>query len=121
MDLKLPSSLKIFNNKQRTVIFNKARHGVDGGIQYYKLAEDTSLARHIIEALYHMKIHSVLVEGGAKLLQSFIDEAMWDEIRVIKNTGLVVSNGLAAPVFIKQNLKEEFDLAGDRIQVYYKN
>jgi diaminohydroxyphosphoribosylaminopyrimidine deaminase/5-amino-6-(5-phosphoribosylamino)uracil reductase len=32
--------------------------------------------------LYEKEILSVMVEGGAKLLQSFIDEGLWDEARV---------------------------------------
>ena len=47
-----------------------------------------------MNALYELKIQSVIVEGGAKLLQSFIDEGMWDEARVIKNEELIINNGL---------------------------
>jgi diaminohydroxyphosphoribosylaminopyrimidine deaminase/5-amino-6-(5-phosphoribosylamino)uracil reductase len=43
-----------------------------------------------------MLIQSVMIEGGHMLLQSFIDEGLWDEARVLigdKSFG----NGLAAP------------------------
>jgi diaminohydroxyphosphoribosylaminopyrimidine deaminase/5-amino-6-(5-phosphoribosylamino)uracil reductase len=40
----------------------------------------------------------MIVEGGASLLQTFIDEGMWDEARIIKNEELIINNGLAAPV-----------------------
>lgn len=33
----------------------------------------------IIENLHHEKIYSVMVEGGAHLLSSFIDKNRWDE------------------------------------------
>ena len=36
-----------------------------------------------LQACYQQKIQSVIVEGGARLLQSFIDEGIWDEARVI--------------------------------------
>ncbi len=32
---------------------------------------------------------SVLVEGGAQLLQTFIDEGYWDEARIITNEYLI--------------------------------
>lgn len=54
-------------------------------------------------ALYDLKIQSVLVEGGAMLLQSFIDAGVWDEARIINNEELTLrqaqgNNGLHAPV-----------------------
>jgi diaminohydroxyphosphoribosylaminopyrimidine deaminase/5-amino-6-(5-phosphoribosylamino)uracil reductase len=58
--------------------------------------------------LYQLKIQSVLVEGGARLLQSFIDEGYWDEARVITNNELELPGGLAAPVL------SGFDGRGDR-------
>ena len=44
-----------------------------------------------------MNIQSVLIEGGAKTLQSFIDAGLWDEARVITNEELIIENGIAAP------------------------
>jgi diaminohydroxyphosphoribosylaminopyrimidine deaminase / 5-amino-6-(5-phosphoribosylamino)uracil reductase len=118
MDLKLPSSLKIFNQQQRTIIFNAVKHEEDGIVQYYQITEDTSLVHQILNALYHLKIQSVLVEGGAKLLQSFIDEGTWDEARVISNRQLTTGNGLPAPI-LKNSLKtEEISLFSDTIEIY---
>ena len=59
------------------------------------------------------------MEGGAKLLQSFIDEGLWDEARVITNSDLLVGEGLAAPV-IMNDLKtaELFELLNDKIELF---
>lgn len=51
----------------------------------------------LIHSLFEMNIQSVLVEGGAKTLQSFIDRNLWDEARVITNENLIIENGVAAP------------------------
>jgi diaminohydroxyphosphoribosylaminopyrimidine deaminase/5-amino-6-(5-phosphoribosylamino)uracil reductase len=118
MDLKLSSSLKIFNEKQRTVIFNKMIHDEKDHLIYYQVTEDVSLVHQIVNALYQMKIQSVIVEGGTRLLQSFIDEEMWDEARVIKNEKLIISNGLSAPVFIDRNADKEIRIAGDLVKIY---
>jgi diaminohydroxyphosphoribosylaminopyrimidine deaminase/5-amino-6-(5-phosphoribosylamino)uracil reductase len=118
MDLKLPVSLKIFNDKQRTVIFNKIKHEEKDHLIYYQVTEDVSLVHQIMNALYQMKIQSVIVEGGARLLQSFIDEEMWDEIRVIKNEELIIKNGLNAPELKIKNADEEIRILGDSIKIY---
>jgi diaminohydroxyphosphoribosylaminopyrimidine deaminase/5-amino-6-(5-phosphoribosylamino)uracil reductase len=42
-------------------------------------------------------IQSLIVEGGAKTLQSFIDQDLWDEIRV-ETACVTVSGGTRAPL-----------------------
>jgi len=118
MDLKLPAPLKIFNDKQRTVIFNKIKHEEKDHLIYYQVTEDVSLVHQIVNALYQMKVQSVIVEGGARLLQSFIDEEMWDEVRKIKNEKLIINNGLAAPELEIENAHEEIKILGDSIKIY---
>jgi diaminohydroxyphosphoribosylaminopyrimidine deaminase/5-amino-6-(5-phosphoribosylamino)uracil reductase len=120
MDLKLPLSLKIFNGKQRTVIFNAMKHEEKESLFYYQVTEDVNLVHQVVNALYQMKIQSVIVEGGARLLQAFIDEDMWDEVRIIKNEKLIINNGLAAPLLKTQDLNEEMKILDDTIKIYSK-
>lgn len=57
-----------------------------------------------IESLYHHNIQSLIVEGGAKTLQSFLNQGLWDELRVETNLSLTVSDGTRAPQ-LPSNLK----------------
>jgi diaminohydroxyphosphoribosylaminopyrimidine deaminase/5-amino-6-(5-phosphoribosylamino)uracil reductase len=50
-----------------------------------------------LESLHAHQIQSLIVEGGTKTLQSFIDKDLWDELRVETNLGLTVSDGTHAP------------------------
>lgn len=50
-----------------------------------------------IESLHAHGIQSLIVEGGAKTLLSFIEQGLWDEIRVETNLALTVSDGTHAP------------------------
>lgn len=59
-----------------------------------------------------------MVEGGAKLLQSFIDEGMWDEARVITNTQLFIGEGLPAPALSNFNLTNSEELYTDTINYF---
>jgi diaminohydroxyphosphoribosylaminopyrimidine deaminase/5-amino-6-(5-phosphoribosylamino)uracil reductase len=98
MDLKLPGTLQLFDRKVRTIVFNRLRHGEENNVLYYQIEDEEEAVGGVIRALYKLKIQSVLVEGGARLLQSFIDEDCWDEARVITNNELEIPGGLAAPV-----------------------
>lgn len=118
MNLRLPSSLKIFSRQLRTIIFNTIKQEEDGNLLYYQVTEDVSLIHQVLNALYHLNIQSVLVEGGAQLLQSFLDEGMWDEARIITNTELITGNGLPAPTLQNASLASSFSLLTDKIDTF---
>jgi diaminohydroxyphosphoribosylaminopyrimidine deaminase/5-amino-6-(5-phosphoribosylamino)uracil reductase len=121
MELRLPSHLKIFDGRVRTIVFNKMRHEETGNLLFYQVTEDVSLVHQITNALYQLKILSVMVEGGTKLLQSFIDEGMWDEARVITNEGLIINQGLDAPQLISASKIEEGKVFTDKVEFFRSN
>lgn len=129
MNLRLPQNLKLFNSKTPTIVFNTKRHSLpfentpikelkEIGTGYYQLTEDVSLIHQMLNALYRMNIQSVLVEGGAYLLQSFIDEGIWDEARVITNEQLWIASGLPAPVLRDAILLSSEQIFSDVIRTY---
>ncbi len=119
MHLRLPSSLKIFDEQQPTIIFNTLQHNEQGMMQYYQVTKDVNLVHQILNGCYQTNIQSILVEGGAKLLQSFIDEGMWDEARVITNEILHIENGLPAPQLSNCGLVGSEKIFSDNINYYY--
>lgn len=66
---------------------NPLRLVLHGGITLPRLLAD----------LHQQHVQSLMVEGGAKTLQNFIDAGLWDEIRV-ETSRLLVSGGTKAPV-----------------------
>lgn len=50
-----------------------------------------------LDSLHAHDIHSLIVEGGRQTLQSFIDDDLWDELRIETNHQLTVSDGTRAP------------------------
>jgi len=129
MDLRLPSTLKMFSDhKSRTIVFNSKHQEVNTNtlsnnameVEFYKITPDVGLVQQVVQALYQMNIQSVLIEGGARLLQSFIDENTWDEARIITNTGLQIANGLAAPSLSDHTLIKEVMIISDQIH-YFAN
>lgn len=97
LSLRLPTKLNIFNKQQPTIVFNKIKESQEENLVHIKIKGDGNDVMEIMERCYRQNIVSVLVEGGAQLLQSFIHAKCWDEARVIKNNSLIIDNGLAAP------------------------
>lgn len=118
MDLKLSASSKVFNPEANTIVFNKLKHGLENNVAFYQVTGDVSIVHQISNALYQSKIQSVIVEGGARLLQSFIDEDLWDEARVITNRRLAIRNGLAAPDLHNCEKTSEQNIFSDFIEFY---
>ncbi|MBQ6064629.1 MAG: bifunctional diaminohydroxyphosphoribosylaminopyrimidine deaminase/5-amino-6-(5-phosphoribosylamino)uracil reductase RibD [Prevotella sp.] len=52
---------------------------------------------HLMDELYRQGIQSLIVEGGRKTLDSFIQARLWDELRVEK-APIAVSDGTPAPL-----------------------
>jgi diaminohydroxyphosphoribosylaminopyrimidine deaminase/5-amino-6-(5-phosphoribosylamino)uracil reductase len=120
LNLRLPSTLNIYDKNQRTIILNRIKDSTEDKLIYIKLKEDGNLIHAILHACYKSNIQSILVEGGARLLQSFINENVWDEARVIQNNVLIIEDGLPAPVLKKHHLSSAEDVLTDTIS-YYKN
>jgi diaminohydroxyphosphoribosylaminopyrimidine deaminase / 5-amino-6-(5-phosphoribosylamino)uracil reductase len=129
MELKLPLHLKLFNSDASVIIFNKHQHTLplenmsstdvrNIKVGHYQVTENVSIVHQIINALYHMNINSVLVEGGGMLLQSFIDEDVWDEARVIINNELSIPGGLQAPRLNSFKKSSNETMLSDSIHYY---
>lgn len=74
----------------------------------------------ILGDLYKRGIQSLLVEGGAKLLQSFIDAGLWDEAR-IETAPIRLEGGVAAPVLDEGKLTSRQTYCGNIIQTFRRH
>lgn len=121
LQLKLPQSLHLFDRTVRTIVFNRIKNEEKGLLFYVKISATESIIPQILNILYQLKIQSVIVEGGTKLLQSFIDENYWDEARIITNDELTLGDGIDAPVFTSEHLGATQQILTDRINIYHNS
>ncbi|MDP4252239.1 MAG: bifunctional diaminohydroxyphosphoribosylaminopyrimidine deaminase/5-amino-6-(5-phosphoribosylamino)uracil reductase RibD [Bacteroidota bacterium] len=119
-NLRLPESLKIFDRSVPSVILNEKKDAQSENLIFKKINAHELFIPAILSALYSLNILSVLVEGGAKTLQSFIDSGLWDEARVITNNELEIPDGPEAPLLQKAVLLKTEDYYSDTIR-YWKN
>lgn len=96
-DLTLPAFLNIFDKDADTFIFNGIKTEKIKNLTYFKLETRAYVPQYILFQLYLMDLHSVIIEGGAGLLNQFISTDLWDEARIFSSNKSFLS-GLAAPV-----------------------
>ena len=118
MELKLPASLKLLDSKARTIVFNGQKQEEGELLSYCKIENDGNAIQQILSILYDLKLQSLIVEGGAKLLQSFIDEGLWDEARIICNGQMTIGNGVNAPELPTNKPQSEMQIGTDTIATY---
>jgi len=90
-ELSLPESLRVFDSSQPTVVYNylkkteipdaPERYAPSPTLAFSQIKKGSDELTQILADLHERKIQSVLVEGGARLLQSFMEAGLWDEIR----------------------------------------
>ncbi|NDC39060.1 MAG: bifunctional diaminohydroxyphosphoribosylaminopyrimidine deaminase/5-amino-6-(5-phosphoribosylamino)uracil reductase RibD, partial [Proteobacteria bacterium] len=117
--LKLPPVLRLFDGTAPTLVINYSRSGEEGNIRYRLLERDEQIVQGIMRILTAERVQSVIVEGGAMLLNSFIDAGLWDEARVFRASH-VLQSGLAAPK-IPGVVQEEHWIGDDRLQVIFNS
>lgn len=114
----LDKKLALYNDNAPVLILTEETTESVGTTSFETLAFDENLAATIAEILYKKNIQSVLIEGGAQTLQTFIDANLWDEALVFEGK-TTFKKGVKAPVFDGELLKQS-ELAQD-VLFSYKN
>jgi diaminohydroxyphosphoribosylaminopyrimidine deaminase/5-amino-6-(5-phosphoribosylamino)uracil reductase len=108
--LRLPKNLYLFDKQQDTICYNTQKAEAELYLEFAKVKPDGFL-HNVLQDLYFRKIQSVIVEGGAKLLQSLLSNGTWDEIRLFQ-TSKTFGKGIAAPktqgnLFYRENIEDD--------------
>lgn len=106
---RIPREGKLFDDSAMTLVIDERMKSNDGKAD---LPE-------VMRFLAGRKIQSVLVEGGPRLLNAFIETGLWDEARVITNEGLRVGDGLDSPKLLNADFSDSMTIGSDRIDIYY--
>ena len=116
----LSEKLHIFDQNAPTLIAttNHKLFFPETQTEVLKLNPKKDYLRELMEALLAQKnIGTIIIEGGAETLQSFIDANLWDEARVIK-TPKILKNGIPMPNLPNAVLVDHYPMDTDDVFVY---
>jgi diaminohydroxyphosphoribosylaminopyrimidine deaminase/5-amino-6-(5-phosphoribosylamino)uracil reductase len=114
---KISEKYHVKDNSQKTIFITESeKFETTENCIYENVIFDKSLAQTIIPILYRHDIQSVIIEGGAKTLQSFIDVNLWDEARVFSGQ-IKFQNGTTAPK-LTGFPTTRFDIMDDQLKIF---
>ncbi len=93
---RVPTSFLLFDEAAPVIIYNEEEDFTKNLVSLVKVSFDSSLIHTVLKDLCHRGIQSVMVEGGAILLNSFIELGLWDEARIFTSAKLF-NEGIEAP------------------------
>jgi len=110
---KIPLHYQIFSDGLPTWIFTDSPNRFPSSVRIIPWMDDLN---NTMSFLLDEGIGSLLVEGGAQTLQSFINGMLWDEIWVTQ-TRQALGDGVSAPHF-RGNKVWEMDIDEETLSVY---
>lgn len=117
-NLRLNKSLNLFNQIEKTLVFTEKKSVSANNLQYVTVTFNDNVLNKVLEYLHSLQIQSVIIEGGAALLNSFIETGLWDEARVFVGD-MYFNDGIKAPQLNNIPVTSE-QLLGSSLLYYVK-
>ena len=97
---RIPSDYNLFDRSILTLVFSEKYRENEHNLEFIKVVFDEHVLRSLLRILFERNINSVLVEGGASILNSFIEAGLWDEAN-IEISPVYIGDGVKTPILNK--------------------
>ncbi len=118
-NLKIHGNYHVLDGRIPTLVLtsetNRAKYKAN--LRYSVLDFSVDLPQQICNVLHKEHISSIIIEGGAQTLKSFIDAKLWDEARIFTGSS-TFDKGIPAPK-ISGKLKTSKKIDTDTLNIYY--
>ena len=116
---ELSEGLRLFDKTSKTAVFTEVFRdfGTDGMVESVVVDFDRDIVPQILQYLHGRGVQRLLVEGGAVVLQSFIDCGLWDEAHV-ETAPFALGGGVEAPKLKNAIKTDQFLSSGNQIEQF---
>lgn len=116
----VPVEQHLLSDSAPTLVFGPIRPKVPGNKTFFPSETQASLSS-VLDVLQTKKCATLLVEGGAQVLNQFLALGLWDELRIIENPSRI-GEGIEAPrIPVGAIEREEYCLGTDVISIFSKH
>ena len=104
---RIPKTAHVFDDQIKTIVFSNKKSTPSLKNTILEVIDfQQNIAQQIVDKLFQNQIQSVIIEGGAQTLQTFIDANLWDEARVFIGN-CTFDKGVKAPILNTSPFKKE--------------
>ena len=114
--LKIPTNNHLFDGSIKTIVITEIDEHNSENLFFETINFSKNIPLQICEILYKHQLQSVIIEGGSRTLQSFIDANLWDEAHVFKGIS-IFKDGIKAPKF-KRYIIDSITIKEDTFTLY---
>ena len=120
-NLKIPIDYHLLDGTVRTIVVTDQRCSPPTlpNVDYLRLDFSENILPKLLSYLHEQKIGSLIVGGGIKLLEHFLEQDLWDEARVLEGSGFI-ANGRPSPA-IPLPPARTISIDSDRLYLYYND
>jgi diaminohydroxyphosphoribosylaminopyrimidine deaminase/5-amino-6-(5-phosphoribosylamino)uracil reductase len=111
--LRIPSSAKILDGTSPTIIFIQGAHYYTERAEFVPIDFSKNPLQQALQILHDRKFESVFVEGGAALINKFLEQDLWDEARIFV-AEKEIGSGIKAPELKTNSINEQI-IGGDKL------
>ena len=115
-NLRLSSKLFLFDKTQPSLCYNSYLNKKDSHTEWIQVEEN--FFSNVLLDLYQRNIRSIIVEGGAMLINFIIQNRLWNEARIFKSPQLFGS-GIKAPQLNCFMPDTSWSVDDDNLEIYY--
>ncbi|MFD0962795.1 bifunctional diaminohydroxyphosphoribosylaminopyrimidine deaminase/5-amino-6-(5-phosphoribosylamino)uracil reductase RibD [Pseudofulvibacter geojedonensis] len=115
--LKITNSYSLLDGSVKTIVFTEKEKKSNFNVVYEKIDFTKAIAQQICNVLYQHQLQSVIIEGGTKTLQTFIDENLWDEAFVFEGNNSF-KKGIKAPILPESTLHSTKKNSTDNLKIF---
>jgi len=121
IDLKnrLPDSLHIKDKSTPTIIFTQKQIPSQHNLEYVRILNSETMWTEIMGFLYTRNIQSLIIEGGARILEDVIEKNMWDEMRIFTGPEYFY-RGIQAPHIHKKPDSTEY-IGNSKLSIFFND
>ncbi|MBV1922613.1 MAG: bifunctional diaminohydroxyphosphoribosylaminopyrimidine deaminase/5-amino-6-(5-phosphoribosylamino)uracil reductase RibD [Flavobacteriaceae bacterium] len=117
--LKITEDHSVYNKEVKTIIITEKEKSNNENLFFEMIDFSQPIAKQICTVLHKHRVISVIIEGGAKMLQTFIDENLWDEARVFIGDN-EFKEGVESPT-LKSAISSEENILQDKLYYYFND
>lgn len=116
-ELTLNNNSSIFDGSIKTIVYTSKYKSSNNNVIFAQIDFEKDIIPQIVKHLHSLNIQSLIVEGGAYLINSFVKSGVWDEAR--RYTGnSYIEKGVAAPKLKSARLIKRETLNDTLLEVF---